>query len=607
MLKRHLFFLITLTLLSTVYMWTLQRIPNGSSHPYMIDVGETQVALNTWGTLHMTGYPLYTIVGNLFTTLTENTAATASAFSAICTLAAMGLLYILLIRWGVQPSSVAMGLLILGLLRSIWIHSIIAEVYSFSLLMMAGLWMLALWPSQFSLRARIWGLALLGGFAVAHHRALGLGTLGLLLPILPDLWRERRQIPWLIAGGVPLALVGFLPYLYLPLRANAPAKWLYAADVNTWDGFWYQFWGQEVDYLVKRPSDLAGWLDNLEGTLGILTREISLPGLLVASGCVLWACWRSPARPLMWAMTLSGLGFFAFAVAYHQAVLPEAILMMALPTLIFGVILVADQVGIHRAGVVLGLWALLMLPLHNSFILNLTKDRTGLAAIAAASDVPRDDPQAVFMLSWGPRYFAAAYSRLVSGENKDVRMVDHTADFGQLAAEGVTFYTQPDTLYGYPPEWWMARIGPVYLTAAGPNLVKLGRVPLVDSSPDEIVREMTPDIVLADWWLDCSADEVILGVVWYARQRPTHDLSVKAHLVAAESDSPLAYADRYAPVFGWRPTSTWQEGELIADFYAFGRPPNSARVILGLYEQRADGTFQNYGDGAISLGNCFGN
>ena len=76
-----------------LYGMTLQSIPNGSSHPYMIDVGETQVALNVWGTLHATGYPLYTILGNLFTPLPQipgiNPAASAGLFSAFWTVVAL--------------------------------------------------------------------------------------------------------------------------------------------------------------------------------------------------------------------------------------------------------------------------------------------------------------------------------------------------------------------------------------------------------------------------------------------------------------------------------------------------------------------------------------
>ena len=52
-----------------LYLGTLQTIPNGSSHYFMIDAGETQIVLNEWGSLHPTGYPLYTISGNALTAI----------------------------------------------------------------------------------------------------------------------------------------------------------------------------------------------------------------------------------------------------------------------------------------------------------------------------------------------------------------------------------------------------------------------------------------------------------------------------------------------------------------------------------------------------------
>src|SRR5712691_6233439 len=63
----------TLLLLLIIYIPTLlTEITggveiNGAQDPYMQDVGEVQVALNVWGTIHLTGYPLYTILGNLAT------------------------------------------------------------------------------------------------------------------------------------------------------------------------------------------------------------------------------------------------------------------------------------------------------------------------------------------------------------------------------------------------------------------------------------------------------------------------------------------------------------------------------------------------------------
>lgn len=606
--------LLSLGFSGLIYLFSLQTIPNGSSDPYMIDVGETQVALHVWGTLHATGYPLYTILGNLFTPLPSllgvNPAAAAGLFSALWTLVALALFYALLHHQTQKPSVALVGVLVLAFTRSVWIHSVVAEVYSFSLAILMGLWGLALLPN-FSFRRRVWLLALLGGLGVAHHRALAFAAPGIFWALLPALRLNRAHLPRLAVEGAFLFLLGFLPYVYLPLRATAQAEWVYSDDLNTWRGFWFHFWGKEADYLVARPDSLAGWLENLEGTLRILRQELTLIGLGVALVCLGVAHRRAPQRRFAQVTSLSGLGFFVFAVSYHQAVLPEAILMMALPALVVGVVLVLDWMPRRArwAGVFLTLlWGVLLIPHNRAFIHALTSDPTGLASIEAARNVPRSPlEQPVLMLSWGPRYFAASYSRLVTGENADLTIVDHTADFVALATAGKTFYTEPDTLYGYPLEWWAGRIGTVYLTSAGQNVVRLGTAPrlVANMQPENLVQYMQEGVWLAGYRLECSDTWLDLTLGWYAESQPQRDLSVKVHLTPTDSPLPLAQADRAAPVYGWRPTSSWLAGELLQDHYRLPNLPNGALIRVALYEQLPDGTFVDYGEKAILREECY--
>jgi len=81
------------------YLTTLQTIPNGSEHYYMIDVGETQNVLNQWGTLHATGYPLYVIVGNILVAglrvLGVSVATAPGVTSLIYGMIALALIYVL--------------------------------------------------------------------------------------------------------------------------------------------------------------------------------------------------------------------------------------------------------------------------------------------------------------------------------------------------------------------------------------------------------------------------------------------------------------------------------------------------------------------------------
>ncbi|GAG51989.1 unnamed protein product, partial [marine sediment metagenome] len=88
-----------------IVLTTLQWDVNGSQSPYATDVGEIQNALPRWGTLHFTGYPLYTFVGSMWVSflrlLGVAPAAGASLFSAMWGAAAAALLVLLAVELGV--------------------------------------------------------------------------------------------------------------------------------------------------------------------------------------------------------------------------------------------------------------------------------------------------------------------------------------------------------------------------------------------------------------------------------------------------------------------------------------------------------------------------
>jgi 4-amino-4-deoxy-L-arabinose transferase-like glycosyltransferase len=141
---------LVLVVLAAVYGATLQTIPNGSDHYFMIDVGETQLVLNTWGTLHPTGYPHYVITGNLLTTLLKalgsDPTAAAALVSLLWGLLALSALYALALRLTGRPLAAGLTVLLYGLTRTVWIHHTIAEIYTFGLLLTALLYLIALWP-----------------------------------------------------------------------------------------------------------------------------------------------------------------------------------------------------------------------------------------------------------------------------------------------------------------------------------------------------------------------------------------------------------------------------------------------------------------------------
>ena len=87
-----------------IFVSTLQVDINGITHPYTTDVGEIQNALPRWGTLHFTGYPLYTALGSAFVTVLRpfgmEPAAGASLYSAVWGAISIGLLVAIALAYG---------------------------------------------------------------------------------------------------------------------------------------------------------------------------------------------------------------------------------------------------------------------------------------------------------------------------------------------------------------------------------------------------------------------------------------------------------------------------------------------------------------------------
>ncbi|NDJ79352.1 MAG: DUF2723 domain-containing protein [Chloroflexi bacterium] len=630
---------ITLLVLLVVYVTTLQTHIAGSFNPdlpggylrneYIKDVGEIQVALNVWGTIHHTGYPLYAILGNLFTAglrvLAVEPAYAASLYALAWGMLALGGLGFLIWRWTGRVSLALVSVALLGLTRSIWIHNVLAEVYSMSLAISVLLLLVVLWPlhneTASAARRRLLLLALLGGIGVAHHRAVAFFAPGLLVAAWRLVWLVRARWWWTLLGMVGLALVGFVPYAYLPLNAWYGGEWVYG-EPDTWDGFWTEFTGREADRLVTLPDGLDGWRSNAQAVWDILATELTLPGLLAGLVCLALACIVTPQRYAACIVTLCAAGPALFALAYHTAVLPEAILMPVVMALVVGVALTIDWLARLRspfpalstvAMLAMVGWVGALVHAHHAFVRELVTEPTGLQTIERIRHVPRDG-QPALMLPWGPRYSAAAYSRLVTEENADLLLVDHKGDYEELLDSGYQLYTEWETFYTYPLPWpnalnpnpdntstwwperlgWDGRLGRFHITSAAPGLVQLSNtLPELLETPDPVGWRDPELLVLFgvsryDAWLTCDEVSIYLHVIWMAEDIPQQNPSIYVHLTGDELAPNPPNADSRYPVYGLYPfTEWWGPAQLVRDDFTLPRLPDRTLVRFGLYDPAA--------------------
>lgn len=316
------------------------------------DSAVLQITGSTWGVPHSPGYPLYTILSNLFVRLVGLLPGLMdtpvvwrvslwSTFTSLLTLIFVFLTVRRLTRNRIIAITTAA---ILGISFNFWRAAIMAEVYSMNALIFAFTYWLALvWDDE---RRDRW-LVLLGlvlGAGVVHHRT------AFILPPTIALWVTiRRQKPketqpgdvtsplprWKIVARrwailVGCSLIPLLSYLYLPWAAQnrVGQTWLYANTAD-WNTFWFVVLTREWWGLLQMPGNPSAWLDALTGLFWQQAAEITAAGVVVGllglllSGRHLWLF----GPPL--------LAFIFFGTSYQVADLDSMLIPLTL-TLVVG-------------------------------------------------------------------------------------------------------------------------------------------------------------------------------------------------------------------------------------------------------------------------------
>lgn len=314
-----------------------------------------QVTGSTWGVPHSPGYPLYTILANLFIRaiellpiLNDSSYASRVSFWSTCTSLLTLLLVYLIVRRISRNRLVAFVIAaVFGGSFIFWRGAIMAEVYSLNALIFAlAYWLALVWDHD---RRDRW-LVLLGlvlGAGVVHHRT------ALILPPTIALWvmlkRERRpgnqeithqkkrwQLVlhrWAILAGV--GLLPLLSYLYLPWAANnrAGQTWIYA-DASDWNTFWFMVLTREWWGLVEIPTTFSGWLE----ALSLLFRQ--QVEQITAIGVVGGVIGLFTTRRYVWLFGPPFVVLVFFGVSYNVADLDSMLIPLTLTLCVgFGALL----------------------------------------------------------------------------------------------------------------------------------------------------------------------------------------------------------------------------------------------------------------------------
>jgi hypothetical protein len=299
----------------------------------VIDGGELSAVACTLGIAHPTGYPLFTLLGRLFSILpiSPEEIVRLNLMAAFLTALAMATFFLTtrqFAAWamdsgaspgtqqdraGVISIAAAGGTLLLAFSETVWSQAVAIEVYSLHILFVSLLLLLfprATTKSMVDGRkdARLWSLfAFVLGLSFANHMTTILLAPGFLyLYAVTQGWKRDAWLRML--SMVPWFLLGLSAYLYLPVRAgqNPALNW---GNVTSFERFlWhasgkqYRVWilsstevaGRQFNYFVNSlPGEFAvvGLLVGLLGFVAVWVRKrrAAIFSLLLFAGCVSYA------------------------------------------------------------------------------------------------------------------------------------------------------------------------------------------------------------------------------------------------------------------------------------------------------------------------------
>lgn len=266
---------------------------------YWYDSAELVTAAVTLGITHPPGYPLYTLIGHLFTWLPLEPAVAVNLMSAAFGAATVGLLFLVCRQLGLDRIASAVGAATLGASVVFWSNAVVAEVYCPALA--AATLVLYLLLRGANERRFAWSAwaAWLAGLSLGLH--MSVATLGLGFAWL--VWMNGRRLSRLIAAGA-LALLGSLVFLYIPWRAaqdpplnvcdpSTPAQlaWYLAGGAyRSWFGQSSGFFDRGA-FIGASFAEQLGWAGIALAILGVawLSRqrtEACLALVLMAAGNV---------------------------------------------------------------------------------------------------------------------------------------------------------------------------------------------------------------------------------------------------------------------------------------------------------------------------------
>ena len=263
---------------------------------YTGDSGEIATAVWSWGIAHPTGFPIYLVLGKLFTTAIPfwEFAFQLNIFSGFCAALTVGVLFLILRNIKIEYWSSIATSLSLAFAYTFWSHATVARVYSLSALFFVLAILIFLHWIQTRHIKWLYILAVVLAFGTGTHL-----TFLLILPFLFVFWILTPKKPKLTFKKVFFCFSVFLffcvvIYSYIPLRASQSPE-LNWGNPSTKSNFINYI--TQKDYSSKIGTrSTESWKVMLSELGKLFNREFTFIGLLF----ILMGAWIAKKKNIEW-------------------------------------------------------------------------------------------------------------------------------------------------------------------------------------------------------------------------------------------------------------------------------------------------------------------
>lgn len=281
-------------------------------YPGLNGIGDTpkfQFVGKVLGTPHPPGYPVYTLLGWLFSHLPfGNLAWRINLLSAVSASLAVALVFLLTRRLGASAPTALAAALSFACGPVFWSQATLAEVYALAAALLAAVLLAVVTWGATRAPTHLEAAVFLSALAMAHHTTVAMVVPALIAYVLAT-DRKAGLRPRFLLRGAGLVALGLLPYAYVLARNVQGAPYL-GARARTLAELWSVMRGAAFEGRLFAFDPRTVLQERTVAAFGILQRELTLLGLALAFVGLVALARRAPREALLMGLAAAGLLFF---------------------------------------------------------------------------------------------------------------------------------------------------------------------------------------------------------------------------------------------------------------------------------------------------------